>query len=188
MYQGDKDASIRIWNALTGQLLGVAQSDVKLPSPYYSIALNASSNLLVAGSDGINLTFWDLENLKIIHTTEEVPSDDPFDFDEDSIVSVSFSSDGNRVMAGSSKGLVYVQEAAMIDTSGVCVADWKNAGKASVLRGHTDRVFGTSISNDGAFSASGSDDCSVIVWNLDATESVTKFVGHESAVFEVLLF
>jgi WD40 repeat protein len=64
----------------------------------------------------------------------------------------------------------------------VRVSDWK---VQSTYSGHTDAVYGASISNDGRWLAAGSYDRTVIVWDLSTGQQSLQLTGHNGAVYDL---
>ncbi len=51
-----------------------------------------------------------------------------------------------------------------------------------MLNGHSDRVTRAAISSDDSFAVSGSDDCTVRIWDLKTSKAVRVLKGHSDAV------
>jgi eukaryotic-like serine/threonine-protein kinase len=90
----------------------------------------------------------------------------------DSVTSVSWSPDGNRIASGSYDRTVQVWDAV-------------NGDYAYTYRGHTKRVTCVAWSPDGTRIASGSDDSTVQVWNALNGEHIYTYHGHNGDLHSV---
>jgi WD40 repeat protein len=63
------------------------------------------------------------------------------------------------------------------------VSQWGNG--TIVFEGHTDSVVSVAFSPDGTHIASGSDDCTVRLWDTRTGHQVTQINGHSGAVWSV---
>jgi WD40 repeat protein len=88
---------------------------------------------------------------------------------------IAFSSDGNHLFSGASKGTIHTWNVAT------------GAEEGDPLKGHTGWIYALEMSPDGLRLASGGSDSTVIVWDVNTRQIVTKFVGHMAAV-RVLAF
>ncbi|MBI4747715.1 MAG: ankyrin repeat domain-containing protein, partial [Acidobacteria bacterium] len=90
----------------------------------------------------------------------------------DSVFSVAFSPDGNRLATGSLDNTVKVWD----------VATWQ---AVATLTGHTDFVSSVTFSPDGNRLATGSLDNTVKVWDVATWQAVATLTGHTDSVFSV---
>ena len=88
------------------------------------------------------------------------------------IRAVAFSSDGMRIVSGSSDNSVRVWDA----STGVELKE---------LKGHTSSVFSVAFSSDGTRIVSGSHDNSVRLWDALTGVELKELKGHTSSVFSV---
>ena len=88
------------------------------------------------------------------------------------ITDVSFSSDGERIVSGSSDGTIRV---------------WAPPTRepAVTLLGHAKRVHCVAFSPNGRYIASGGDDGALKVWNCASVEETLSLKGHTHAVVSV---
>ncbi|KAF8812687.1 WD40 repeat-like protein [Phlegmacium glaucopus] len=93
---------------------------------------------------------------------------------EQSIFSVTFSQDGQRIVSGSQDNTVCVWNA----TTG--------AMEGSPFTGHTDDVYSVAFSQDGQWIVSGSTDRTIRVWNArTGMMGGGPFIGHTGSVYSV---
>jgi WD40 repeat protein len=90
----------------------------------------------------------------------------------DSVCSVTFSSDGTRIVSGSRDQTVRIWDAA----SGVVL---------STLEGHTEEVFSVAFSSDGTRIVSGSRDQTVRIWDAASGVILSTLEGHTEGVNSV---
>ena len=101
----------------------------------------------------------------------------------DTVMSVAFSTDGTRIVSGSSD-------------SSVRVWDALTGAQLKVLNGHTDNVWSVAFSTDGTHIVSGSGDNSVRVWDASCeawakvpnihTDSLNTITSDESARLSIV--
>ncbi len=90
----------------------------------------------------------------------------------ESVTSVAFSPDGNRMVTGSQDGTANVWDA----ESGLEIAS---------LKGHTSYVYSVSFSPDGRRVATGSYDRTAKVWEMESGKEILTLKGHLSGVSSV---
>ena len=131
-----------------------------------------------------------------------------------SILSVTFSPDGNRLAAGTDNGEVrlwnivdgtplhtceghtdWVRSVAFSPKGDIVVSGsddqtvrlWEvETGQTlTILQGHTNRIYSVVFSPDGQLIASGGEDQSVLLWSFEACQCLKKLEGHTNRVRSV---
>jgi WD40 repeat protein len=90
------------------------------------------------------------------------------------ILSLAISSDGSRIVSGSSDRTMRVWDGQTLEEIGLCE--------------HEDEVNSVAFSPNGSLIASGSDDRTVWIWNARSLGKVTRLAGHENIVTSVAFF
>ena len=155
------DRDLRLWDIATGQSV-----DVLRPS--------GNIKAVAFAPDGATIAIGGGDKLIWLIATESRQSMGTLKGHAGTIRSIVYSSDGRRLVTAA--GDPYQKpprpgEIKLWDTaSGELLAD---------LKGHADVVRGVAVSPDGRWAASGSDDRSVKVWDLDARREVTTLTLAE---------
>ena len=132
---------IRLWDAHTG--------DVKVTLTGHTdagavVAFSPNKSLLASGSEDGTIRLWNTTTGELLLTFPEQPNRN--------VMSIAFSPDGQRIANGG-WGEVYISDLA--------------TGKfIETLTGHADWVRSLSFSPDGEILASGSDDGTVLLWEV----------------------
>lgn len=92
------------------------------------------------------------------------------------VTALRLSADGQMLIVGTG----HVGQSGQVNL--VRVSDWMVHATYS---GHTDAVYGASISNDGRWLATGSYDRTVIVWDLSTGQQSLRLTGHNGAVYDL---
>jgi len=159
---GALDATVRVWDAATGQELLCLRGHEDWVK---SVAISADGRRIISGSDDKTVRVWDAT------TGQELLCLRGHLSDVDGVV---VSSDGRRVASGS-------------DDMTVRVWDSMNGYELLCLRGHEKWVTTVALSGDGRRIVSGSDDASIRVWDAATGQELLCLRGHESGVRSVAL-
>jgi WD40 repeat protein/serine/threonine protein kinase len=135
----DRDRSVRLWNARTGQPLGTLRGHEERVT---SVAFSPDGSRLVSGSDDKTVRVWDARTGQAIHRLRGHTG---------YVRCVAFSPDGTYVASGSQDGTVKIW-------------DVRLGQEASTLRGHGGPFSGVAFSPDGSRLA-GNGDRDVTVWD-----------------------
>ncbi|KIJ35557.1 hypothetical protein M422DRAFT_180537, partial [Sphaerobolus stellatus SS14] len=184
---GSSDFTIRIWNADTGELItGPLEghsshvSSVSFSSNGQSIVSgswdrtiriwNADTGELITGPleghSGLNIRIWNADTGELITG--------PLEGHSGSVSSVTFSSDGQRIVSGSDDQTIRIWNA---DTGELIIGP---------LEGHSGSVSSVSFSSNGRRIVSGSYDQTIRIWNADTGELITgPLEGHSDRVTSV---
>jgi hypothetical protein len=158
------DATIRLWNADTGQPIGAP-----LTGHTYrvnTVAFSPDGHRLASASNDATIRLWNADTGQ--------PIGDPLAGHTGSVRSVAFSPDGHRLASASNDATIRLWNA---DTGQPIGAP---------LTGHTDWVRSVAFSPDGHRLASGSDDKTVRLWNADTGQPIgDPLTGHSGTVESV---
>ena len=199
---GHEDGTVRRWNAISGEAVGMPMSGHT--QPVCSVAIRG--NLIVSGSLDKSLYRWNASSGEAI--------DSALRGHKRAVLSVAISADGKLIVSGSNDKTIRRWDAATGElvgspilghSSGVrvlaisfdgevilsgsidkTVQRWKaKTGEAigEPLRGHNGEINGLAISEDGRCIVSSSGDCDVRLWNALSGEAIgLPLRGHESSV------
>jgi WD40 repeat protein/serine/threonine protein kinase len=205
---GDQNASVKLWDAATGQLLRVLKGHT---NPVRGVAFSRDGGRIATG-DGApgrptEVKVWDAAtDLEVVNMKGL----------KDEVNSVAFSPDGKRLVTGGGNrngtaGQAQVWDAVtgqeLLSFKGynspvTCVAyspdgqqivtsDWQptarvwNAGTGEelfALKGHKNRVLSAAYSPDGKHVVTGSDDLTAKVWNAATGEQLLDLRGHTAPI------
>ncbi|KAG6904492.1 hypothetical protein DXG01_009495, partial [Tephrocybe rancida] len=199
---GNRDRSVCIWDALTGDLVKELKGHT---DAVWSVAFSPDGKQVVSGSSDESVCIWDALNGDLVKELKG---------HTDAVWSVAFSPDGKQVVSGSSDKSVCIWEALTGDlvkelkghTDAVCSVAFSPDGKqvvsgssdksvciwdaltgdlAKELKGHTDAVWSAAFSPDGKQVVSGSSDKSVCIWDALTGDLAKELKGHTDAVWSV---
>ena len=151
---GSLDNTIRIWNAVTGDIERVLKGH---SDGVTSVAFSHDGTRVVSGSWDNSVRIWNVAGRK---TKRNLRAKRVLKGHSDVVSSVAFSRDGTRIVSGSSDRTVRI---------------WNPVtGKAdNVLYGHSDEVLSVAFSPDGTRVVSGSFDDTVLIWDTITGESIS---------------
>lgn len=159
---GSFDETLWVWSSESGQVIKgpIRVHDIGIFSLMYS---SDGTRLISASSD-----------LKLLETHDWTVIPTQFKGHTDSIRTVAFSQDSERIVSGSYDNNIYVWNA--------------NTGESicGPLEGHTDVVRSVSFSPSGDMIISGSDDNTVKLWDASTGKELSCFEGHTSWVTSVV--
>ncbi|KAG6906212.1 hypothetical protein DXG01_015169 [Tephrocybe rancida] len=160
LVSGGDDKSVRIWDALTGDLV----KELKGHTHYVqSVAFSPDGKRVVSGSSDRSVHIWDAltgDLVKVLNGHTEW------------VQSVTFSPDGKQVVSGS-------------NDQSVCIWDALTGGLLKELKGHTKLVQSVAFSPDGKQVVSGSSDESVCIWDALTGDLVKELKKHTDSVMSV---
>ncbi|CAE7145067.1 unnamed protein product, partial [Rhizoctonia solani] len=158
--------TIRLWDTRTGQQSGNTLSGDHL---FFSVSFSPDANLIASGSGasspsiGCAVQIWNVQTRKA--------ASGPFIGHTNWVWSVSFSSDGTRVLSGSFDKTICVWDAE------------RGATVIGPLKGHTGAVRSTTFSPDGGQILSCSEDGTIRFWDTRTGGTVGEpYRGHTGAV------
>jgi WD40 repeat protein len=129
----------------------------KYNRPVRGMAFSGDNNFAAIGHGDGSVNVWDLINKKRIAE---------FTHDEGWVNSVTVNKDCSKIVSAGGDGILYLWEKS------------NDKYQLTKLNGHTDRVWSVTISKDGNYAASGSDDKTVRIWNLDSKKEIKCLKGH----------
>jgi WD40 repeat protein len=161
---GGDDATVRLWNADTGQPIG--QPLTGHTDTVYSVAFSPDGHRLATGSGDDTVRLWNAD-------TGE-PVGEPLTPDAGDVDGVVFSPNGYRLATANVDGTVRLWNVRTGQPIG------------APLTGHTDQVNAVAFSPDGHRLATGSEDNTVRLWNADNGQPIgSPLTGHADAVYGV---
>jgi len=129
----------------------------------FSVAWNANSRLIAAGTANSEVRIWRASDGMLLHICQG---------HTDYIRSTAFSPDGNTIVSGSND-----QSIRMWDVqTGECL---------KILPGHTSRVYSVAFSPDGTSIISGSEDNTIRIWDVQTGECLKILPGHSGWIYSV---
>ncbi|THU97559.1 WD40 repeat-like protein [Dendrothele bispora CBS 962.96] len=135
------------------------------PSRICCLDLSPDGTMFVTGLGNGEIIFWD--------TKSSAPMGDPFQGHMDSVMSVAFSPEGERIVSGSSDNAMRVWNA-------------RTGALEGEFQGHSDWINSVAFSPDGERIVSGSRDKTVRVWNArTGAPDGDPFQGHNHDVTSV---
>jgi WD40 repeat protein len=166
------DNKIKIWDALTGQLLNTLIDHTNWIN---SVAFSPDGLKIISGSSDCSVKIWDTQSGQLLNTLNS---------HRNAVSSVAYSFDNSRIASSSHDHSVKIWDA--------------HTGQLlNTLVGHTDIIFSVAFSFDSSRIASGSRNHSIKIWDaysgqllntlidLGITPVLGRHKSHNSAVFNV---
>jgi WD40 repeat protein len=156
-----QDGTVRLWRS-TGEPLRTLQSPA---GGVLSVALSLDTRVVVAGTEGGVVTFWDVASGRLLesHSVHAGP-----------VPGLAVSHDGRLLASASLDGTVGVW-------------DLPARRLRRTLEGHTAGVWNVSLSADGRLAASAGQDGSVRLWTTADGKPTGLLTGHTGDVWDVSL-
>ncbi|MXV74180.1 S8 family serine peptidase, partial [Candidatus Poribacteria bacterium] len=143
-----RGGEVHLWDVETGE------NKQTLPLYAYSVAFSPDGKTIAAGGDRGNASLWNLAFDEIKHTF--TVSTDTY-YRPPPVYTVAFSPDGNTLATGGGTAT---------GDGTVLLWDVKTGENKHTLTGHTATVRSVAFNSDGTTLASGSEDGTVLLWNV----------------------
>jgi WD40 repeat protein len=200
---GGEDGFIKIWDSNKNVLLGSAQhsEDVTV----LSVAFSTDGKLVASGANDGTIVIWNSNSMSRIASILHNQKDD----DLGEVNSVAFSHDGKRIASGGDDGFIRIWSSSTgkaigepLDygypiasvafspdpDSNLIVSGsfddniqiWTGE-KNIILYGHRRNVNSVVFNNDGKYIASGADDGSVRLWNIETVSPINHIIQNNGA-------
>jgi WD40 repeat protein len=173
------DQLIRLWQPLTGECLSTFQGHT---SKVWSVAFSPDGRILASGSDDQTIKLWDIETGRCIKT---------FQGYKNLVWSVAFSPTGNQIASASEDGVVRLWQMPQAhNAESQAIASQPIASQSIACQeilGHEGRAWSVAFSPVGQLMASGGDDQTIRLWNVN-TRRCLKILQERSGQVRQVLF
>jgi WD40 repeat protein len=169
------DKTIRVWDTSTGEIVRVLRGNIGTghEGKIYKAALSPDGRLLAVGGwmgPSTNFKLSDLGRIRLINfQTGEVKT--LLKGNDDAIVGLAFSPDGNRLISGS--------------RNTACILNVHTQETLHILKGHKEPIYAVAFSPDGKRAVTGSDDDTLKLWNAKNGFLLKTLKGHTDFVRSV---
>jgi len=181
---GGSDNTIKIWNLRTGELLRTLRGH---SDNVNAVVFSPDGQLLASGSSDATSKIWDVESGKLLRTLSGLNV---------GVNSVAIGADG-QVLASVSNDytikLRNLQTGSLLRILNSRARRGKGAASLGmnealhILQNYVSRGNSVAISRDGLTLASGCDDNTVKIWNLQTGELLASLLGHSGTVYSVAI-
>jgi WD40 repeat protein len=149
---GNDDKTIRLWNAASGEPLGVLQGHNER---IYALAFSPDGRTLVSASRDRTLKLWDAQSGRLIRN---------FEGHTNTVLSVAFSPDGRSFASGSADQTIKLWEVA-------------TGNLLRTLQGHTQFVLSLAFNQNGRTLVSSSSDKTTRVWSVESGKLLASLLA-----------
>lgn len=161
LVSGSSDQSIRIWDAETGQQIGLILTGEA--GAVTSIAISPDGKTLASGNSDRTVRLWDMQ------TRQQIG--EPLTGHSDFIRSLVFSPDGKTLASGGNDQIIRLWDVDKLEQIG------------EPLIGHENLIWCMAISPDGKILASGGSDTTIRLWDVDIGQEVGEpLTGHNTDI------
>ena len=181
---GGNDQTVRLWNVETGRHIKTLTGHIDNVnsvsfSPDGQTIATASGGSLIVGNGDNTVRLWDVNTGRHIKTLTDVKS---------LMIVITF--DGDEIGGEYVSGTMDDDEIVLIVDGSEETFDTFDLEEATIIghresKGHTDSVNSVSFSPDGSTIASGSDDDTVRLWDVNTGTHIKTLTGHTDLVRSV---
>ena len=166
------ETTIRLWGVGTGKHKRTLTGHIRLVE---SVAFSPDGKTLVSGGLDSTIHLWDAVTGKNIRTfTNEHLTNQQMAQSSD-VMTVSFSSEGNRLASGRRDGLIQLWDVA-------------TGQLLQTFRGHVDAISSVSFSLDGLSIASTGKDATARLWDVATGQQKQLLAGYKGTVWHVKFY
>ncbi|MEW6494938.1 MAG: NB-ARC domain-containing protein [Cyanobacteriota bacterium] len=161
---------IRLWDVATGTPLLTCEGHTSWVG---SLRFSPDSKILVSGSFDNTVRLWDIQTGECLQTLNK---------DNIAIHEVAFSPDGQLLACACDNHTVLLW-----DIGSVQSRPTSHPGEqlVAVFTGHSDAVHAVAFSPDGRTLASGSQDSTIKLWDIQQRKCLQTFLGHSHGVWSI---
>jgi WD40 repeat protein len=166
------ETTIRLWDVGTGKHKRTLTGHIRLVE---SVAFSPDGKTLVSGGLDSTVHLWDAVTGKNIRTfTDEHLTNQQMAQSSD-VMTVSFSSEGNRLAGGRRDGLIQLWDVA-------------TGQLLQTFRGHVDAISSVTFSPDGFTIASTGKDATARLWDVATGQQKRLLAGYKGAIWRVKFY
>ncbi|WP_009630584.1 NB-ARC domain-containing protein [Synechocystis sp. PCC 7509] len=169
---GSDDRTVRIWN-LQGQCLQVMAGHT---NSVYSVHFSPNNQTLASGSKDTSIRIWNVLDGKCLEVLRG---------HTDAVRCVRYSPDGQLLASGSHDRSVRLWSG--LPNFKASSSHFDSKPNVRVLHGHTNWVWSIAFSPEGGILASGSDDCTLRLWDVKDGNSINVIEGHTLDIFALAI-
>jgi WD40 repeat protein/transcriptional regulator with XRE-family HTH domain len=166
---GSDDQTIRLWDAKTGQSLNTLQGHANW---IWSVTWSPQGNMLASCDESLTIRLWDV-NIDLCFQVMEGHTN--------RIRSVAFSSDGKTLVSCSEDQTARIWSS----DGGLCLRTFRAYDDTTQPAPPANRVWNVTYSPSRKVIATGNEDCTIRLWNVETGECLHILKGHEGWVWSV---